>query len=555
MKQKNLILFAGLVWGAALHAQPTVTAILNNASYIRPGLPGTGIAQGSIFAVFGTGMGPAALTQSGFPLQTELAGTSIRISIGGTEVSAFMVFTSAGQLAAILPSNTPVGNGLARVTFNGQPSAQFPITVVRNALGLFTLNGAGTGPAVITDANFNVITYTNAARPGQTVIAWGTGLIGVTFPDNQPANVFDFQQQAALQMFVGGRSATVRYAGRSNCCAGLDQIVFDIPDGVQGCNVSLTGRAQTSPSNFATIAVAPSGGACSDPNGFTEQDFNLLSANGRLRIGNISLTRATSKITVPGFGTAESKSDTAGASFISFDANSLIRSAGIGGASYGSCTVTTFAVNNPGGNPVPFTPLDAGPSLGLSATAGQFNLARNSTGFYSASLATSLVIPGLPGGIPGQGNTPPVLEPGTFTVRGPGGADVGAFEARVTIPANFLWTNQDAITRVIRANSLEITWSGGSPANDYVSITGTSTGQNNVGATFICTERASAGRFSVPSEVLSALPASIIQQGSPQGILSVANLPTGNLARFTAPGVDIGTFTYSTGHTKNVPIE
>ncbi|MBM3814065.1 MAG: hypothetical protein FJW20_20755, partial [Acidimicrobiia bacterium] len=67
---------------------------------------------------------------------------------------------------------------------------------VRNALGLFTLNGAGTGPAVITDANFNVITYTNAARPGQTVIAWGTGLIGVTFPDNQPANVFDFQQRA-----------------------------------------------------------------------------------------------------------------------------------------------------------------------------------------------------------------------------------------------------------------------------------------------------------------------------------------------------------------------
>ena len=42
-------------------AQPTIKSFLNNASYIIPPLPGSSIAQGSIFAIFGTNMGPAAL--------------------------------------------------------------------------------------------------------------------------------------------------------------------------------------------------------------------------------------------------------------------------------------------------------------------------------------------------------------------------------------------------------------------------------------------------------------------------------------------------------------
>ncbi|MBK5293538.1 MAG: hypothetical protein JJE04_17915 [Acidobacteriia bacterium] len=535
---------AATLWTSIASAQPVITSILNNASYLRTGLPGSGIAQGSIFATFGTGMGPAELTQTGFPLPAELAGTSMRISVGGNEVNAIMVYTSAGQLASVLPSNTPVGNGVVRVTYNGQTSQPFPIIVVRNALGLFTLNGAGSGPAVLTDANFGVITYTNAAIEGQTVIAWGTGLAGANFPDNQPAQVFDFQQQVPTRVLVGGKPATLRYAGRSNCCAGLDQIIFDIPEGVRGCNVSLTIRAAGTPGNFTTIPVSGPSRVCSDENGFTEADLNIP-ADG-LKIGSISLTRSTAKISSPQ-GTIETKSDAASASFIKFDANSFIRGQGAGQASYGSCSVITYSTS-PGGAPS-FTLLDAGPSLTLTTPGGNRTLNKMS-GFYFVDLGSSTIIPGIP--LPG--GTPPVLEPGSYSMAGNGGADVGAFRANTTLPANFLWTNQDTTTNVTRQRELNITWSGGNPSTDFVTMTGSST-SGGVGATFVCTERASAGQFNVPVEVLSSLPASATASGIPTGSLSVGNSSAGAGSRFTAPGINVGFFTYYTFHTKNVTVD
>jgi hypothetical protein len=217
--------------------------------------------------------------------------------------------------------------------------------------------------------------------------------------------------------------------------------------------------------------------------GFNDEDFRRLTESERLRYAGLQLLRGTSKVTVAGLGTAESKADGASGIFVSYDVNQLIRGSGTGGASYGSCSVSTFAVGQAGVNP-PLTFLDARASLSLSATAGQFNVPRTSPGIYGASLSQTITIPGFPGGIPGQGNQTPVLEPGNFVMRGSGGADVGPFEARVSIPGNFIWTNQDAVTQIVRSRELEITWSGGSPANEYVFISGTSTGQGGVGASF-----------------------------------------------------------------------
>ncbi len=130
--------------------------ILNGASYALEGLPNSGIAQGSIFIVFGTNMGPAQLIQvSSFPLPTSggLAGTSISVTVNGVTTNAIMLYTSAGQVATVLPSNIPVGTGTLTLTYNGLTSSPAPITVVESAGGIFTLNQAGFGPAVL--QNFN----------------------------------------------------------------------------------------------------------------------------------------------------------------------------------------------------------------------------------------------------------------------------------------------------------------------------------------------------------------------------------------------------------------
>ena len=91
--------FAALLPAGAV-AQPVVSSsgILNGASYALPGLPNAGIAQGSIFIVFGQDLGPATIAQvSHFPLPTSqgLAGTSIKITVAGTTVDAIMLYTLA----------------------------------------------------------------------------------------------------------------------------------------------------------------------------------------------------------------------------------------------------------------------------------------------------------------------------------------------------------------------------------------------------------------------------------------------------------------------------
>ena len=76
-----------------------------------------------------------------------------------------------------------------------------------------------------------------------------------------PANRF------SPQVFAGGKQAKVTYAGRAGCCTGLDQINFEVPEGVSGCFVPVAVQDRGVTSNFTTLPVS-SAGACSDPYGF-----------------------------------------------------------------------------------------------------------------------------------------------------------------------------------------------------------------------------------------------------------------------------------------------
>src|SRR3954463_14075607 len=112
MKRSMLRVASFAMLATAAAAAPQIGAILNAASYTRPGLPNYGIAPGSMFVVFGTALGPSELQQAaGYPYTATLGGRSMRVTVGTTTVDAIMVYTSANQAAAILPSNTPVGIG------------------------------------------------------------------------------------------------------------------------------------------------------------------------------------------------------------------------------------------------------------------------------------------------------------------------------------------------------------------------------------------------------------------------------------------------------------
>jgi uncharacterized protein (TIGR03437 family) len=172
--------------------------------------------------------------QSSLPpgLPTTLNGTTISVNVSGTTATPAIYYTSDFQLAAILPSNTPIGTGTVTVTYNDQTSAPALIVVVASGPGLDIYYGSGTGMAVAQDANYNLFSNSNSASPGQTIIPWGSGVGADTANDDK---VFPQKQNnltnTPFQVYIGGLLANVQYRGRSQY-PGVDQVVVAVPGGM-----------------------------------------------------------------------------------------------------------------------------------------------------------------------------------------------------------------------------------------------------------------------------------------------------------------------------------
>ncbi len=549
---RKILLCAALA-AMTVWAQPAVSdgGILNAASYANPRFPTGAIAQGSIFVIFGARMGPAALASApSLPLSTTLGGTSVRVSSGGQNLDCPIVYTSAGQVAAIMPSNTPLGNATLTVSFGGQASVARTVRVVNSSFGTFTINQRGSGPGVVT--NFEsatsqpVNTVLRPARPGQTLILYGTGLGPLPAGNSDAAAAPAVQiNNNNIEVLVGSRRAVVAYAGRAPGFVGLDQINFTVPEGALGCAVSVSVRVGSQVSNVSTIAVSPTGGVCSDPLGLPSGALERISQGGTVKFGAIALLRTDLEIAIPFLGTQSIKTDIGTADFSEFNAQNVVSSSSLnaGGApSIGSCTVfngTTSSLTPV--DPLQPIALDAGPQLSVNGPRGAKTLTKSNPfdGSYIATLAQSgLAIPGAP---PAD---QPYLEAGNYTISGPGGANVGAFTAQYTISTPLNWTNRAAVNTVTRANGQEVTWQAGS-ANDYVIIYGYSAADASENAPlgiFTCIERASAGRFTVPPGILLALPASASAGGGglslPTSVFGVGIVYQER--SFTAPGLDFG---------------
>ena len=550
----------GFVLAASLAAQPAVTSagIVNSASYAPVGLPNSSIAQGSFFTIFGTNLGPASSPPIAYPLPTILGGVQVKVTSGGTTTNAFLWFVSPNQINAILPQTVPTGSATLTVTYNGSTSGSASFTVVASSFGIFAANSAGSGPGIITDANYRLNTQSASAHAGDAMILWGTGL-GISPGDDgtQPPRQTDLTS-VAVTVYVGGQSAQVLYRGRAPSTA-EDQINFIVPSGVTGCHVPVAVRTGNIVSNWVTMAIASSGSVCSDPTGPSTTDLTNILLNGG-SFGSVTLTRSTTTSAglPPPFGSGQpttSTSDSGGATFFKYSAQQLsVAQNPFQAFTIGACIVYTFSGRSAGASdPIKAVGLDAGNAISVSGPNGLKQLTTSSIlgkGYYSATFG---------GGTP-PNVTPLYLDAGTYTITGPGGADVGSFNFTMTVPPTLTWTNQSSIDTVIRANGQLVTWSGGDP-NGTVQITGFSfhlgtnqDGSDSVGAIFICTAPTSAGQFTVPAPVLLSLPPSSMIAGLPFQIatdsLSIAS--NTNPVRFNATGLDYATASSSVSVGKNV---
>jgi uncharacterized protein (TIGR03437 family) len=495
-------------------AQPRISKIQNVYSYILPSMPNYGIAQGSIFAIFGTGLATATSPPQDFPLQPLLSGASVNVTVNAITTHAILYYASDTQISAILPSATPAGTGQITVTANGKTSAPAAMTVVPSAFGLLTLNAAGNGPAAVFDLNSQYLGLTNAANPGEIITLWGTGIGPVTGDETNiqpPVNLTGIP----LEVDIGGMSATVLYAGRGYY-PGLDAINVQVPQGVSGCHVSVVVRSGDIVGNFATIPVAPSGRTCAEP-------VVLLTAS---RIQALMSQPVINRGVINYITGVPSSAD---ATFSRFTNAQYAAKQPLAPVSFNDCTVYNF-INQNMAVPNPIKPilLDAGPSISLTTTS--------ETGVGNASL------PFQDGSYSASVQSPNSFK-GTYTFTGSGGPDVLAFSASVTLPgggSSYNSSTLNNVTSVSRSQGLTVTWTPpGNSDPDLLSIqiSGFSFVPNvPYGAAFACNVPLAARRFTIPPAVLLALPPQPAG-APPQAQLEIDLIIT---KQFTAPGVDVG---------------
>ena len=560
--KKTTLVRAGLMTlvAAAAWAQPVIkdNGVSNASSYAAD------VARGSWFVVFGTGMGPASISvySGALPFQTDLSGTSVSFTpaSGGAAVSARIWYTLAGQLAGLLPSSTAVGAYDIRVTYNGHASAPKRVNVVDRNFGYATQAQNGAGPAQATYGGLDLNRFTTGtlaqystrpAKAGDAMILWGTGIGADANSDVTGGSAGDQTAAGQVKVLVGGIEVTPLYAGRSGGSPGLDQVNFSVPASVTtGCFVSVQVRAGGRLSNAGTIAVAEPGKSfCTHPT-LSEAQLRTLDQGGTLAIGGVGLSKTTLKLSIPGLGSIDTKNESVSGAFYRYGA-AAVATAGFSSTQIGACTVLQSAGSNTQGSLGDLAILDAGAQLTLNGpNAANKAIPRDNTKIYTATLYDSGIL-----GTGGSGS--PTLAQGSYTIAGTGGADIGAFTAKVDFPADLVWTNQNAIADPIPRNTaLPILWTGGGTGLVTITGAGVTVGTPATATIFICTAQASAGAFTVPVSVLQQMPVISNSEGSAGTLAVMATSDTSKgQGLFSAPLTAGGTtglsfFTYTIGTTK-----
>ena len=576
MRQTLLLLILAVISTFSASAQPSITSMVNAASYASAPLDANGkpvgnnaIAQGAFFVIFGTGLGPSSLVTASVPLPTSLPddnGTSVSISSGGQNVSAFLFYTSASQVAGIMPSNVPIGDASVTLKFNGQTSAPAKVSVVKSGFGVFTLNQGGSGQAIAevftspTDFTFNGLA--KPAHPGDTLVIVGTGLGPISGPDNVAPGAV--ATSSVVTVTIGGKVVQPTYAGRAPQFPGEDQINLQLPADVpMGCYTPAEVTVNNQPSNsFVLSTAAPGASFCAHPLGLGQEALARLDGGGTANIGVFQLLRAVL------FGL---QAEGAGGIFLKANADQVYKTylripVAFGSISYpaplNGCVVYDDLL--PSGFSVPNFKREIG-GTELSPGAALNIMGPGPNGAQTILRATDSTTNAESGGYLGVFLVPPpgVYGAGVWTLSGTGGPDVGPFSAKLTLPDNFVWTNSGAFTSSSGAprSDLTIIFTGGTAAgNPVVYVFGNSSVVNandpskNRGKTFFCAVPASAGKFVVPASITSQLPFGTAAAG--ETAIGTLGLTTGGSASFTAPltsgTLDAGYIAYGEAQTVNV---
>ena len=256
---------------AYIAPQPTTSTagVLNDATF-----QGT-IAPGSWVAIFGSNLldtyylsnyalynnltydsatASNSPTDGSLPLQIDYVSVSFDVPSAGISVPGYLSFVSPGQVNVWVPWE-----------LQGQSSVQMKVNVDEGYWGnVVTVPLSSTAPgfflsgnvAIAQDQNANLITSSNAAARGSTIVLYCNGLGPVS---NQPASGQPAPSNPLAQttsqpvVTIGGQQAQVSFSGMTPGFVGLYQVNAVVPSGISTGNqpITIAIGGQTSPSQTA----------------------------------------------------------------------------------------------------------------------------------------------------------------------------------------------------------------------------------------------------------------------------------------------------------------
>src|SRR5271157_1132232 len=233
-------------------AAGSIASVVNGASFLP------GIAPGTWITILGTNLSATtdnwASAISGNNLPTQLDGVSVKVN----NLPAYVAYISPTQLNVLSPDDTTIGPVQVQASNGGALSNSFTANTSMFSPAFFPFtakyvaathaNGAPVGdPSIIAGAT--------PAKPGETIVLWGTGF-GPTNPPTPTGVVVSTASPLArtLVLAIGGQPAFPVFAGVTE--AGLDQINVTIPTVLADGDASLSGTiagALTESGVFITV--------------------------------------------------------------------------------------------------------------------------------------------------------------------------------------------------------------------------------------------------------------------------------------------------------------
>ena len=217
------------------------------------------IAPNSLMSVFGTNLSSTTDNWTNFVVNGALPTSldNVSVSVGGQP--AYISYVSPGLINAVVPN---VGPGNVSVTVTNSSGTSAPVTAVVGTFAPAFLQWGSYAVATRTDYSFAVKngTFPNVptvpAKPGDTIILWGTGF-GPTTPAAPPGFVTPsnttYYSVSPVTVTVGGAAVTVFGAALTPEDAGVYQVAIQIPTGLADGDYAVIAAVSGSLSSSTTL--------------------------------------------------------------------------------------------------------------------------------------------------------------------------------------------------------------------------------------------------------------------------------------------------------------